>query len=70
MVKYVERIDRGGCNDGGRTGARGQPRAVVLAKVRRPLRESGLRVETPDLYSQPNASDPGAVQDGDRRLRR
>jgi pimeloyl-ACP methyl ester carboxylesterase len=32
------------------------------AKVVGPLRESGLRVETPDLYSQPNASDPGAVQ--------
>lgn len=31
-------------------------------KVDAPLRERGLRVETPDLYSQPNASDPGAVQ--------
>ena len=32
------------------------------AKIVPPLRELGLRVETPDLYSQPNASDPGAVQ--------
>ena len=32
------------------------------AKVVGPLREGGLRVETPDLYSQPNASDPGVVQ--------
>jgi pimeloyl-ACP methyl ester carboxylesterase len=31
-------------------------------KVDAPLRARGLRVETPDLYSQPNASDPGAVQ--------
>ena len=31
-------------------------------KVVGPLRDAGLRVETPDLYSQPNASDPGAVQ--------
>ena len=32
------------------------------SKVDGPLREAGLQVETPDLYSQPNASDPGAVQ--------
>ena len=32
------------------------------SKVEVPLRELGMRVETPDLYSQPNASDPGVVQ--------
>lgn len=31
-------------------------------KVAAPLRELGLRVETPDLYAQANASDPGVVQ--------
>ena len=32
------------------------------SKVDAPLRRRGHRVETPDLYSQPDASDPGAVQ--------